>query len=61
MNSTAVCEEKYMTIHWFKAATTVPSDIQNYQKIKLRPHFANSVSLHLHQPTKYRLLLTLQF
>jgi hypothetical protein len=58
---TAVSEEKYTTIRWFKAAKPVPSDILNYQKIKLMPHFANSVSTDLHQPTKYRLVPTLQF
>jgi hypothetical protein len=61
MNLTAVSEEKYMTIRRFKAATPVPSDVLNYQKIELMPHFANSVSTNLHQPTKYRLLSTLQF
>jgi hypothetical protein len=64
MTLTAVSEEKYMSIRWFKAATPVPSYVLNYQKIKLMPHLANSVSTDLpdlHQPTKYRLLPTLQF
>ena len=56
MTLTAISEEKYMTIRWFKAATPVPSDVLNYQKIKHMPQFANSVSTDLHQPMKYRLL-----
>jgi hypothetical protein len=61
MTVTAMSEEKYMTIRWFKATTPVPTDFLNYQKIKLMPHFANSVSTDLHHPTKYRLLPTLRF
>jgi hypothetical protein len=61
MTLTAISEEKYTTIRWFKAANPVPSDVPNYQKIKLMPHFASSVSTDLHQPTKCRLLPTLQF
>jgi hypothetical protein len=58
---TAVPEEKYMTIRWCKAATSVPFEILNYHQIKLMPHFANPVSIDLHQPTKYIILPKLQF
>jgi len=50
---TAVSEKKYTTIRWFKVTTPVPSYVLNYHQIKLMPHFANSVSTDLHQPTKY--------